>query len=936
MEQDLRGREYFGYKIVRLLGEGGFASVWLAVDQSRKVAVKVLLPELVNDPKVLKRFRDEAEFQQELRHPNLVRVEGYSTKPPVILMEYVEGRALSDMIGQEVGPIPLMRAHHLMRQILWAVGHAHSKNVLHRDLKPANIIVTPHDVAKVMDFGIAKVMGGARSTRTGYKIGTPAYMSPEQIKGACDVDARSDIYSLGVTFYEMLAGRLPFEEGADGVYDVYKGHVELVPPNPQDFYPAIPDAVVWVLMIALEKGPDLRYQTVADMGRALEAAVERARVEAHWASAAGSPGNVVAPTLVEGPTSQEDTYPASSSGQEELSTPVEMETEERKKGKKGKNKKEEKKGKNKKEEKKKENKKEEKKKEKKKEKKEKEDREAAAREKKERESQMLAARVEARKKNAIWAIRFVVIVGVIVISVVAAMTVLPDSPTPVSTAEPKAPDVEPGPVEEDRLVALNTISGVATFTTTGAALRQWEMFAPRYLRRSKDRVVGQPLVPREGHGPWPLATELTIRKEGFKLSSNTEYTVTRRTADTVRFVHLGRTLLVTKEYRLDPQLPLIHFTLRLRNLTSTVKAPILRLSLFGWAENTFNSEEGVAGLYPRDPMVICQDGAGSHRRDVAALGGEGERSFASDRLDTNWIGAGDRYFLTALAPLKGAGNRECQLTNTKDGKAVLHAALSYTNISLNPGEEGVWQFVVYAGPRTTGSQGAAWDALGGVDLSSSPAFDWLTPYCLPVHWALRTIHQVAGGATCVIVLALVIWLLTLYFNHKILCNMARRCAILPEVDSLCVKFNDDDHQLKRELITLHKAHKVNPWVGWWFVVIQAPILLAVHHALGSTAELFSSPLWMGWIPDLTNPDPYYMLPMLVGCALCIQQLLLPRPAETVMAKAIMWFMPWLVALIMVDLASGLALFLLAYTVPGIFHNAVFPKEEPTSPVRTTD
>ena len=299
MAVDLTGYVVLGFRIEALIGEGGMATVWLARHETlgKIVAIKALDPLLARDGKLVQRFVDEAKIQCNLRHPGIIAIENFSQDPLAILMEYVDGRSLSEMIGKVVGPIPFDQAQPLMLQTLAAVGYAHQQGVIHRDLKPANILVTSAGTIKVVDFGIAKILGGSKLTQTGATMGTAAYMAPEQIKGAKNVDRRSDIYSLGATFYEMLAGRTPFESDADteNDFEIRTAHVQQAPPDPRQFYPAIPEGAVEVLLQALAKDPAQRFQSAEEMMADLESVSGGGVVRA---TAPPIPAQVTSPALV--------------------------------------------------------------------------------------------------------------------------------------------------------------------------------------------------------------------------------------------------------------------------------------------------------------------------------------------------------------------------------------------------------------------------------------------------------------------------------------------------------------------------------------------------------------------------------------------------------------------------------------------------------------
>jgi eukaryotic-like serine/threonine-protein kinase len=269
------------YKILARLGEGGMGAVYRArrVHIGDEVAVKVLHANFVKDTAALERFRREARAAAMLKHPNVVAIYDYGeareeAAPAFIVMELVAGKSLRDILESD-GRLELQRAVALMRSICAGVAAAHRNQIIHRDLKPDNIIVVPPhsdaepEAAKVLDFGIAKLRdsaGGAGLTQTGVVIGTPYYMSPEQCM-AETLDARSDVYSLGAMFYEMLAGAPPFSAAtATGV--VAKHLTELPPPLP--LHAGIPPALEAVIMRALSKDRQGRQGDAAELSRELQ------------------------------------------------------------------------------------------------------------------------------------------------------------------------------------------------------------------------------------------------------------------------------------------------------------------------------------------------------------------------------------------------------------------------------------------------------------------------------------------------------------------------------------------------------------------------------------------------------------------------------------------------------------------------------------------
>ncbi len=237
-------------------------AVYLAEHEvlNRQIALKVMLDQFAKNSELRERMAREARTMSELDHPNIVKVLDHLQFPGgiALVLEYVEGRDLEQMIGREVGPIPYERALPLFRQLLGAVTYAHKRGIVHRDLKPSNVLVTKDNQIKVTDFGIAKVAGQSKLTRTGTMLGTPVYMPPEQILGRA-VDHRADIYSLGMTLYVMLAGRPPFDDEDLSEFAFMKACLEDPIPDPRDFYPYIPKGLVKITMKMLERDRGKRY-----------------------------------------------------------------------------------------------------------------------------------------------------------------------------------------------------------------------------------------------------------------------------------------------------------------------------------------------------------------------------------------------------------------------------------------------------------------------------------------------------------------------------------------------------------------------------------------------------------------------------------------------------------------------------------------------------
>jgi serine/threonine protein kinase len=266
------------YTITRKIGEGGMASVYEGIHEKlgTKVAIKILSPILARNPQLRQRFENEANFMASLNHPHITRVLDIEEQDETlaIVMELLEGEDLDDRV-KRTGPLSNAEVKVIFTQVLNAFEYAHSKGIVHRDIKPANIFIDKNNQVKILDFGIAKIFGtGNEMTQTGTQMGTPVYMSPEQVKGEKSIDHRSDIYALGISLYFLLSGKAPYESAEESSFEIFMKIVN--EPIPHLSNNSLYDAII---QKAVSKDRNERYQTVDEMQNALDSSSSKTKGE---------------------------------------------------------------------------------------------------------------------------------------------------------------------------------------------------------------------------------------------------------------------------------------------------------------------------------------------------------------------------------------------------------------------------------------------------------------------------------------------------------------------------------------------------------------------------------------------------------------------------------------------------------------------------------
>jgi serine/threonine-protein kinase len=258
------------YQVAGILGAGGMGQVYKVRNMisDRVEALKILLPNLEADPELADRFLREIKVQASLDHPNIAALHTAQRVGNQLLMfmEFVEGESLESLLQR--GPLPAAYGVNYIGQVAAALAYAHARGVIHRDIKPANMMLTPDGTVKLMDFGIAKAAADRRLTQAGHTVGSLYYMSPEQINGAQNLDARSDLYSLGVSLYEVVTGRRPFQGDSD--YSIMAAHLQSTPVPPIQIDPSVPAPLNQIILTAIAKDPAQRFQSADAFRAALE------------------------------------------------------------------------------------------------------------------------------------------------------------------------------------------------------------------------------------------------------------------------------------------------------------------------------------------------------------------------------------------------------------------------------------------------------------------------------------------------------------------------------------------------------------------------------------------------------------------------------------------------------------------------------------------
>jgi len=490
-------------------------------------------------------------------------------------------------------------------------------------------------------------------------------------------------------------------------------------------------------------------------------------------------------------------------------------------------------------------------------------------------------------------------------------------------------------IGEGKLSTLKRDGLVGTFTSTGGALRHWELTNPRFKELRDGKLQQVDLVRTAGKGPWPLT--VTFPKSEFEVPSQARFSEETHSDRELRYVWQSSKVRVTKHYVLDPVRSIIWLTVEVQNLTRGKLRGRLEASVY----NQQPAGEGKASFtnpYPVVRMVSCYaNGELSQRTMGAITGSDSGCNIGGCGMGTGpvsktgevlWVGSDDRYFLTAMVPQdKSDQERRCELNLLDDN--VLQGRILYPETVIEPSAKLSHRFAVFLGPKDLGALDSV-KAAGGVDgkLGDSIEFGWFAVLCRPMLWLMKIFHSwFRNWGIAIILLTIVVKLLTLYWTQKSMRSMKEMQRLKPKIDTLREKFKDDKQRLNQEMMALYKLHKVNPLGGCLPMLIQMPVWFALYRTLGNSVDLYREGFF-GWIHDLTAPDPYYVLPILMGISMYAQQAITPQPMEGTQAKVMKYFMPGLFTVMMLALPSGLTLYIFVNTVLTMIHQWYMNKQDP--------
>ena len=481
----------------------------------------------------------------------------------------------------------------------------------------------------------------------------------------------------------------------------------------------------------------------------------------------------------------------------------------------------------------------------------------------------------------------------------------PDAGMQAAVAAPDTPatPAQPRVLAEEKLYIVENGLWQAVFTDRGAALKSFKV--KKYRVATKDPRPVDLVVPVTGEGRLPLTSGFD--QASFPFDPAGSYTLVSQSADALVFRQTGPQVEVEKRFSFGKADYLIGMDVTVRN-TGGVK--ITGTPQVGWTDLVKraapSSSSWFAPSQPEDiqlPTCLVND-----KIEKAAPPKQGAPEFrALHEGRVMWAGADSRYFLAAIIP-QTAGRAGCALS--ADGQGVYATGVTLPPFAIEPGKAATFGYHVFAGPKDLGT-------LRGPQAGLDRAVDygWLSVLCIPMLWLLRLFFSVVGNyGVAIVLLTVLVKLLSLPLTNKSLRSMQEMAKLKPKMDELQKKHKDDKQKLNEEMMKLYQQHGVSPLSGCLPMLLQMPIWIALYRMLWTAVELYQAPCIPGWLDNLAEKDPTYILPIMLGVGMYAQQKITPTTMDSTQAKVMLYFMPVFFTIIMLSLPSGLTLYIFVNTV----------------------
>jgi YidC/Oxa1 family membrane protein insertase len=482
----------------------------------------------------------------------------------------------------------------------------------------------------------------------------------------------------------------------------------------------------------------------------------------------------------------------------------------------------------------------------------------------------------------------------------------PDAGVQAAPAAETGAPVAPAPTmarAEEKLYLVENELWQAVFTDRGAALKSFNV--KKYRVATKDPRPVDLVAPVQGEGRLPLTSGFD--QANFPFDPAGSYTLVSQTADALVFKYTGPQVDIEKKFSFGKGEYVIGMDVTVKN-TGGVK--LTGKPQVGWTDLVkrapSSSSSWFAPSQPEDiQLPTCLVNDKLEKAEPPKQGAPEFRALHEGRV--MWAGADSRYFLAAIVP-QTTGRAGCAMS--ADGQGVYATSVIFPPFEIEPGKASTFGYRVFAGPKDLGTLRGA---QSGLDRAVD--YGWLSVLCMPMLWLLRLFFSVVGNyGVAIVLLTILVKVLSLPLTNKSLRSMQEMAKLKPKMDELNKKHKDDKQKLNEEMMKLYQQHGISPLSGCLPMLLQMPIWIALYRMLWTAVELYQAPCIPGWLDNLAEKDPTYILPILLGVGMYAQQKITPTTMDSTQAKVMLYFMPVFFTIIMLSLPSGLTLYIFVNTV----------------------